>query len=187
MWLPHIDYLCSALSSKISLLRQLATYVTTDALKKFYQGSVKWSGTSSTNLDRILKLQKRAARIILHADYTTRSSTMFQELGWQPVHKRLSYNKAALTYIALNSQTPEYITNLRPISKMHSRSLRSSANGTLMVPMSRTSLFDKSFTCSAPRLWNSLPVSEIRHLLIVLKIVLKMFFNDSIGIDHINI
>ena len=162
MWSAHIDNLCSALSSKISLLRQLATYVSTDVLKKFYQGyilplidygSVTWSGTSSTNLERILKLQKRAAPIFLHVDYNTPSATLFRELGWQPINKRL-------TYKALNKLTPEYITNLlKPVSETHSRSLRSSVNGTLSVPRSRTSLFDRSFSSSAPRIWNLFPIS----------------------------
>ena len=37
--------------------------------------------TSSSNLDRISKLQKRAARIILHADFNTPSAEMFNELS----------------------------------------------------------------------------------------------------------
>lgn len=106
-WSAHIDHLCSTLSSKISLLRQLADYVSVDVLKKFYQGyilplidygSVTWSGTSLTNIERILKLQKRAARIILHADYDTPSAIMFRDLEWQPVNKRLAYNKS-YTYL----------------------------------------------------------------------------------------
>ena len=93
--------------------------MSTDVLKKFYQGyilplidygSVTWSGTSSTNLDRILELQKRAARIILLVDYNTPSTTVFREIGWQPINKRLTYNKAVLIYKALNKLTPEYIT-----------------------------------------------------------------------------
>ena len=94
----HIDNICSTLSSKISLLRYLSNYVPTDVLKKFYQGyifplidygSITWSGTSFANIERILKLQKRAARIILHADYSKASSEMFSELCWQPIHKGL--------------------------------------------------------------------------------------------------
>ena len=61
-------------------------------------------------------------------------------------------------YKALNGLTPEYITNmLTPNSQVHDRTLRSSADGTLMVPGSRTSLYDKSFSVSAPKYWNSLP------------------------------
>ena len=39
-WCAHIDYLCSAVSSKISLLRQLSRYVSVDVQKKFYQGYI---------------------------------------------------------------------------------------------------------------------------------------------------
>ena len=163
----HIDKLCSAISSKISLLRKLSTYVSIEVQKKFYQGyiqplidygSITWGGTSLVNLERVLKLQKRAARVILNADFYTPSKDMFDLLKWMPIQKRLLYNKATLTYKALNGLTPEYITNmLTPNSQVHDRTLRSSVNGTLMVPRSRTSLYDKSFSVSAPKYWNSLP------------------------------
>ena len=41
-WSSHIGHLCSSISSKISLLRQLSKYVSTDVQKKFYQGYI-WS------------------------------------------------------------------------------------------------------------------------------------------------
>ena len=67
-------------------------------------------------------------------------------------------NKATLRYKALNGPTPEYITNmLTPNSQVHDQTLRSSVDGTLMVPRSHTSLYDKSFSVSAPKYWNSLP------------------------------
>ena len=71
-------------------------------------GSITWSGTSNEKLERVVKLQKRAARIILQIDYSTPSLEMFAELGWQPVYQRLAFNKAVFTYMykALNRQTP---------------------------------------------------------------------------------
>ena len=70
---------------------------------------------------------------------------------------RLKYNKAVLTYRAVNNLAPEYISKLlNPVSGVHNLNLRSSVNGTLYVPKSRTSLYDGSFSCSAPRLWNAL-------------------------------
>lgn len=170
-WSAHIDNLCSQLSSKISLLRQLSDYVSIDTQKKYYQGyilplldygSITWGSTSASNIERICKLQKRAARIILKADLNTPSTDMFEELGWFPVGKRINYNKAVLTYKALNNMAPEYITNLlKPMSQAHSLNLRSADNGTLYVPKSRTTLYDGTFSCSAPRLWNNLPL-EVR-------------------------
>ena len=83
-------------------------------------GSVIWGSTSSSNLDRLLKLQKRAARIILKADFRTPSVGMFRDLGWQSIENRLKYNKAILTYKALHDQTPEYVSKLlKPVSQTH--------------------------------------------------------------------
>ena len=72
------------------LLFIMASYVPLAVQKLFYQGYIlplidygsnTWGATSKNNIERISKLQKRAARIILHADYNTPSSEMFKELG----------------------------------------------------------------------------------------------------------
>ena len=73
------------------------------------------------------------------------------------VFLRIKYNKAVLTYRALNNLTPEYIsTLLKPISQVHSLNLRSADNASFYVPKSRTAICDGSFSCSASRLWNAL-------------------------------
>ena len=83
--------------------------------------------------------------------------TMFQELYWLSIENRLKYNKAVLYYRALNNLTADYFTLLlTPLSGIHSLNLRSSENGLLHIPLSRTTLFDNPFTCSAPKLWNAL-------------------------------
>ena len=69
-WTSHIDHLCSTLSSKISLLKQISAYVPQDIQKLYYQsyivplldyGCNTWGSTSSANIERLSKLQKRAA------------------------------------------------------------------------------------------------------------------------------
>ena len=86
-WSSHLDHLCSIISYKISLLRQLSDYVPTEIQKLFYQGyiqpytdygSIAWGSAADTHINRISKLQKRAARIILHAEFTTSSEHMFR-------------------------------------------------------------------------------------------------------------
>ena len=140
----------------------------TDVQKHFYQGyilplidygSITWGTTSNANIERLSKLQKRAARIILRADFDMPSSLMFRELNWLSiVESRLKYNKAVLTYRALNNLTPDYISKLlTPLSEIHSLNLRSSENGLLHIILARTALLNDSFTCSVPRLWNALP------------------------------
>ncbi len=99
----HVDNVCAIISSRISLLRQLAQYVPMEVQKLFYNGYIlplidygsnTWSSTSVVNLTRLLKLQKRAARIILHADFLTPSQDMFKSLGWMTIADRHRYNKS---------------------------------------------------------------------------------------------
>ena len=75
--------------------------------KPFYQnyilpyvdsGSVIRGKASEANFEHLDKLQKRAACIILHANYDNPSADMFMDLGWLLVPDRLNYNQALLTY-----------------------------------------------------------------------------------------
>ena len=104
-------------------------------------------------IERLLKLLKRAPCIVLNANYDTASSYMFEKLGWSTITKRHNYNEAVTIDKALNNLTPTYISDL--LTQI--RTLRSSTDGSLAVPVSRTAMFDGSFACSAPRLWNDLP------------------------------
>ena len=77
-WNNLLDNNCTVVSSKISLLRQLAGYVPLQVQKQFYQGyilplldygSITWGSKSTANIERLSKFQKRAAWIILKADF----------------------------------------------------------------------------------------------------------------------
>ena len=124
------------ISSKISLLKQLAKYIPIDAQKRFYQGfilplmdygSITWGSTSKANVERLTKLQKRAARIILKTDIITPSFHMFRELKWSSIDDRVKYNKVIIAYKPLNDLTPSYISSLlKPMSEIHALNLRSS-------------------------------------------------------------
>ena len=125
---------------------------------------------------------------LLRTYFSTPSKDMFDLLKWMPIHKRLLYNKATLTYKVLNGLSPEYITNmLTPTSQVHDQTLRSLIDGTLMVPRSRTSLYDKSFSVSAPKYLNSLPsyiknapsLSSFQTLLYILLYKYKMLLVEN--------
>ena len=189
-WTDHIDLLCANISSKISPLWQLSTYISTEAPKMFYQGyilpligygSSTLGTTSRSNLERLSRLQKRAARIILNAPYDTASSDILNALGWPTIEKRHSYNKVVLTYKALNNSTPLYISELLiPMSETHNLALRSTLNGSLAVPRSKTAIFDGSYSSTAPRLLNQLPeATKKASSLSCFKMQVKQFlFNE---------
>jgi hypothetical protein len=64
-------------------------------------------------LESLLKLQKRAARIILDEhDLKKQSSELFRECGIVSITKSTLYHKALLMYKSKNELAPEYLSNL---------------------------------------------------------------------------
>ena len=82
-WTPNIEYLYSTISSKISLLRHISICVSQNIQKILYQSYIQplldygcntFGNTTAANIERLYKLQKRATRIILRADFMTLST-----------------------------------------------------------------------------------------------------------------
>ena len=98
-----------------------------------------WGNTTVTNQSRLIKLQKRAARLKLKADILTPSDQMFKELGLLSFPKRVYYHTCLMVYKGMKGQYLEYITSmLTPVSEYHERQTRSTANNKLHVPRSHT-------------------------------------------------
>ena len=71
-----------------------------------------WQNNNQAHLDQLYKLQKRAARIITNSDYSTRSSLIFQNLGWKPIELILKKRDLFITFNALKGMLPNYISHL---------------------------------------------------------------------------
>ena len=78
-----------------------------------------WGSASKYQLDRILRLQKRAARIILDTPPDAPSMPLFEKLGWLTVYERLEYNKAIVLYKSTHDLTPSYVSDLFEFHSSH--------------------------------------------------------------------
>ena len=109
-------------------------------------------------MNRLIRLQNRAARIVLKADFITPSHIMFNELKWLFFPKRVQYHTCIMMYKTLHGSAPEYMSNLfvKP-SEVHNRNLRSIDNETLRIPYARTNVYDRSCAVTGAREWNALP------------------------------
>ena len=116
------------------------------------------SGLSGANLLRLQRLQNRAARLVLNTNRLSPSEPALRQLHWLPVVKRIHYKVALLTFKTLSCGQPGYLHSLlQPLSS--NRSLRSSNQHLLSVPMAKTSFHSRAFSVYAPLLWNNLPLS----------------------------
>ena len=100
-------------------MKLLSKYVNQNSLKQYYNsyvlsvfdfGCVVWVNTTTANLTRLIRLQKRAARMILKADFMTPSKQLFKELNWLPFPKRVQYHTCLMVYRSITGQAPEYIS-----------------------------------------------------------------------------
>ena len=75
-----------------------------------------------------------------------------------PIHKRINFKVAILTYKVLSTQQPAYLYNLISYDQP-SRSLRSSSQSLLQVPRLKTDFRRCAFSSAAPQIWNHIPAA----------------------------
>ena len=112
-------------------------------------GSVVWSNTTKQNLDRISKLQKRAARTILGVSTRERSIPLFEKRGWIPFIDEVKIRKAMICHNRLYGSCPSYITDLLPTnSELHERRTRYSELTNCQPRIKRKKEGGRSFSVS---------------------------------------
>ena len=117
-----------------------------------YSSSV-WDPHTKTNINKLEKVQRRAARYITKKyDYQSSVNKMLVDLDWVPLEERRARNK-----IFLLKRAEEQNINI-PLED-----LKKNKNGTrgaktaYDIPRSRTNTHLYSFYPTAIRLWNKLP------------------------------
>ena len=98
------------------------------------------------------------ARVVLRAPRISASLPLLKQLHWLPVSYRINFKLSTLTYRALSTQQPPYLTSLMHLSNIP-RQLRSSISQQFIVPKTKLNLCKRAFSIAAPRVWNELPVT----------------------------
>ena len=75
--------------------------------------SVIWTSCDKEQLYRVLKLQKRVARVILYADRQASSVALFNKLSWIPFYEQPMTDKCSISYKRINGTLPSYLMLLR--------------------------------------------------------------------------
>jgi len=107
-------------------------------------------GLSAKNIKRLQYVQNSAARLITHTRKNEHITPILYHLHWLPVSLRINFKVLILTYKALHSLGPTYISDLlQPYAPV--RSLRSSSAGLLVTPkFSLVTMGARAFSVVAP-------------------------------------
>ena len=164
----HIHNVLKKCNSLLYLLSRIKQFLSVHIRKMFFNAyilphldycCVIWGNCSSLQEQKLIRFQKRAARLILDKDFNTPSSDLFRELNWMTFPDRVQYQKAVLMFKIFNGLAPAYLYEMFTLTtSIHDRSLRSSTNSQIYSPRPNTEFFRRSFSYSGSIIWNKLPL-----------------------------
>src|SRR6218665_3390646 len=140
-----------------------------------YCGTV-WSSNKNGNLDRILRLQKRAVRIITHSSFLAHSASLFKALNILTIYDLTHLSVLVYMFRATRNLLPHTFSSyLIHMDQIHSHFTRGSVN--YATPFAQTTLRMASLQVMGPRLWDSLPTRvKQTQSICTLKKELKLIF-----------
>ena len=117
----HVSDVCSNANYHIRALSHIRSSLTQDmavtlacsivATRLDYCNSVL-NGISKANIVKLQKVQNSLARTVCRAPRRSSFTELLTKLHWLPIHQRLIYKTAVLTYNALNTCQPAYLHSL---------------------------------------------------------------------------
>ena len=168
----HITQTCRTAYAAIRQISTIRQYLTTSATKTLvcafvlsrldYCNSLL-SGSPQNLLKKLDKVQYSAARLVMQARKTDHITPILRSLHWLPIHARIEYKIGVLCHNFFSDLSPLYLSSCLTVYAP-CRNLRSSSDDRILcVPRTKSKFGDRSFSCFAPKFWNSLP-QNIRHI-----------------------
>ena len=164
----HFSNLSKAIYLEIRRLKTMSRFVNETCLKtlatSFILSRLDYCNALFKNLNdyqiqSLQKLQNFAAKVILNKTLYDHVTPCLIDLHWLPVQFRIDFKIALLTFKCLNGLAPSYLSNLIELYKP-TRSLRSADKFLLKeIRTNFKTIGEKSFSFSAPKVWNSLPIT----------------------------
>ena len=165
-WGNHVTTVCKKESSKIGVLRNLKPILPFNQLKQLYSSIVLphfnycssvWGLRYKTHTDKLEKLQRRAARVVLNVNYETPSHTLCPLLHWPTITQRFKLNTALLVFKTTHNFSPQYLSNIFTFTKNVSlRHTRQTDKHTLYIQHYKTNYMCHSFEVKGSRIFNIL-------------------------------
>ena len=153
----HIDHLIKKCNSYLFVLSRIKVFLSRRNRILCYNSYILphldicciiWVNCSSTLEDKLVKFQKRAARVILDCDFYTPSSELFKELNWQTFPERVTYQKGSLMYRIINNICPDYLKTMSHILLTYHVDILDLLTVTNYIRQNLTANFSASHSCT---------------------------------------
>jgi hypothetical protein len=110
---------------------------------------------------RLQRAQNACVRYVFDLRYDEHVSPYYRRLNWMRLETRRAFFLGSAMFGIMSTDCPSYLRDsFNFMSSTRSRQTRLPSHY-LQIPIHRTSIFNKSFTCCGIRLWNSLPSAVV--------------------------
>ena len=194
-WNYHIKLLAPKLSRAAGMLAKARHYVNSDILRNLYfgifssllhYGSQIWGQYENANINRIIKLQNKAIRIINFADFREPPAKLYRKSKILKFTDNIKLYNYIYVHDNMNRRLPSTLLNkFTYIHDSHGINTRNSSLQCVTLPADRTIIYGiHSITSQAARTWNFLQINHFKdnlHLLSrnLCKKKLTAYFIDS--------
>jgi hypothetical protein len=139
----HIENLSKSISNKVKFMSRLRYFLPEKTLNFIYKAlvfpiydycDIVWGFTYSCHIEKLIKLQNHASKVITFSDRRESSAPLFNRLKWSPFSSTFNFHTVKYIYRALNDMASE---NSSEFFKRKSRINRRIAEDELMLDIPR--------------------------------------------------
>jgi hypothetical protein len=188
-WDIHIHHIKMKISKGIGIVGKMRKFVNDKMLCILYYSFVYpyihycieiWGKAYNTHLNSILKLQKRAVRILTYSLPQSHSDPLFRKLKILPVHQVYVYNVSQFMYKFYDKTLPSTFANFFTHKIIH-YNLRNKAP--LDIPKHHLVTREQCISITGPKIWNYIHLficnnRGIPKTLPTFKKIMKRYLND---------
>ena len=162
----QITNICKSIHFQLRNISKIRDTIDTDTTKLLVNSFITsrldycnslLSGITSSQVNRLQKMQNRAARIVSRTKPSEHITPVLKDLHWLPVNYRIKFKILCFAYKCRTGTAPPYISELL-VEHQPARTLRSASSENFKIPKTRTHTGSQAFSYTAPKLWNDLPL-----------------------------
>lgn len=159
-WETHINTISSKLSSHIGVMGRMRPYLSSRELLMLYNTlvlphinycAVVWGNNYARHVDKIIKLQKRALRIIDHKPFIYPSNELFIKYKILKLPELLLEQNVMIILAFLNGTLPHSLSVLFNINEP----FITRGHDHFVIPYSHSNFRSFAITFTAPKAWNT--------------------------------
>ena len=162
----HVDYICKKLNRSLFCLNRVKHVLNGGALRTLYFSlfqshllycNIIFNCCNLTNINRILKLQKKAIRTITNSNYNAHTQPLFLKLNILPFDKMLTLNRSVFIHSIYHKNHHISFLNTWILNQQRETEHTLRNQNLFQLPFPRTEQFKKSPLYFLPKSWNDLP------------------------------